>query len=379
MFGNNPSQIPDEPPEVNVKFPDLMDEANLLEWAGISFGRAETYRLYLSIKKFAETLPSEVDRLRFFGKISTRGAPYYIVEGLTAEDEEDIDPMKKEGKSGANKYTYWVTQSTQSNVWIQLPHVTMAQVIRLLLYLSYTRIIHLYMQVVVARKFKRLLTGNLDAEVPSYPPFPGTERNLLRAQIARIGGETLVSPAGYFELDEDEDPPTIKLAEAEAIAENFPKTPQELKDPEAWVHHEIELNALGRVTALPEQLDDNGEPIEVEDPVDPIPPLKAIEPEQWAFRVCPGGAGEAPFSLVVARSTVWPGAMAIAAGRRFLNIYVGNGVVYESAPYTPPYPAAIQTEWAPAEDEEDGALLEQDDVRVDPTPPPPPEEEEEEE
>lgn len=341
-------KIPDEPTEANVKFPDLMDEANLMEWAGISFGRAETYRLYLSIKKFAETVPGDVERLRFFGKISTRGLPYYIIEGLTVEDEEDTDPLKKEGKDGANKYTYWITQSTESNVWIQLPNVTSAQV-------------------VLARKFKRLLTGNLDATLPTYPPFPGTERNLLRAQLARIGGETLISPAGFFELDEEEDPPVIKLSDAEAIAENFPKTPAELKDPEAWNHHEVELNALGRVTALPEQLDENGDPIEVEDPVEPIPPLKGIEPEAWSFRVCPEGAGLAPFSLVVARSLIWPGAMAIAAGRRFVNVYVGNGIVYEAKPYTPPYPAPIQTEWVPSEDEE--ALLEQDDIRTDPTPP----------
>ena len=42
-----------------------MDEASLLEWAGISIGKGDVYRLYLSVKKFAESLPAEVDRLRF--------------------------------------------------------------------------------------------------------------------------------------------------------------------------------------------------------------------------------------------------------------------------------------------------------------------------
>jgi len=47
-----------------VKYPDLVDESNLLEWAGVSLGRGDTYRLYLSIKKLAESLPAEVERLR---------------------------------------------------------------------------------------------------------------------------------------------------------------------------------------------------------------------------------------------------------------------------------------------------------------------------
>jgi hypothetical protein len=44
----------------------------------------------LSIKKLAESLPAEVERLRFFGKILTRTVPYYIVEGVSPEEEENI-------------------------------------------------------------------------------------------------------------------------------------------------------------------------------------------------------------------------------------------------------------------------------------------------
>lgn len=339
---------PDEPPEVNVKFPDLMDDLMLYEWAGVSFGRSEAYRLYLSIKSFSETLPPEVERLRFFGIIKTRGLPYYIIEGLNPDDEEGIDEMQQEGRSGANKFTYWVTQSVETNSWTKLPNVTMAQI-------------------VAARKFKKYMSGNLDAPISSFPPFPGNESNYLRSQIALICGATSVSPAGYFELNEDDDPPTVKLAEAETLNETFPKTAQELKEPDAWVHHEIELNALGRCTALPEQLDDNGDPIEPDEPVEVAPPLKGIEPEQWAFRVSPGGSGEHPASLVVARSLVFPGAMAIAAARRFVNIYVGYGMVYSATTYSPPLPGALQTEWVPGEDEE--PLVETEDVRTDPTPP----------
>lgn len=339
---------PDEPPEQNVSFPDLMSDSNLYEWAGVSFGRSDTYRLYLSIKTFAETLPAEVERLRFFGMIKTRGSPYYIVEGLNADEDEEIDEKLQEGKSGANKYTYWVTQSVESGVWTKLPNVTMAQV-------------------VVARKFKKYLTGSLDAPTVTFPPFDGNEKNLLRALIAIIGGATSISPAGYFELDEDSDPPVAKLAEAETLNEAFPKPAQELKEPDAWVHHEVELNELGRVTAMPEETDENGDVIEPDEPVEPIPPLKAIESEQWSLRLGPGGAGEYSGSVVFAKSLMWPGAVAVAEGKRFVNIYVGYGVKYEPETYSPPLPAALQKEWAPEEEEE--PLIETDDVRADPTPP----------
>lgn len=341
---------PEEPPEdPSVKVPDLLDDANLYEWAGVSFGKGEVYRLYLSIKKLCETLPAEAEKIRLFGKISTRTLPYYIVEGVNPEDEEGVDEAKQEGKTGANKYAYWVTQSIEEGKWTKLPNVSMEQVVK-------------------ARQFRRLFTGSLDAPVPSYPPFPGSERHLLRAQIACIAGATSISPDGYFDLNDD-DPPSVVPAEAEAMAERFPKTSSELKDPEGWKHHECDLNRLGRVTALPEQQDENGEVIEPEDPVEPATPLDTIKPEAWTFRVCPGGVGTSAGSVVVARSLLWPGAVAVTAGRRFVNVYVGNGVAYTATAYSPPLPAAIQVEWAPPAEEEGGALIENADVRADPTPP----------
>jgi len=48
--------------------------------------------------------------------------------------------------------------------------------------------------------------------VPGYPPFPGTEINLLRAQIARITSGVCVSPAGFFEVDEEAEPASIKVS-----------------------------------------------------------------------------------------------------------------------------------------------------------------------
>lgn len=40
------------------------------------------------------------------------------------------------------------------------------------------------MQIKAARGLKRLLTGRLISPVSSYPVFPGTEANYLRAQVS---------------------------------------------------------------------------------------------------------------------------------------------------------------------------------------------------
>ena len=42
-------------------------------------------------------------------------------------------------------------------------------------------------------------------QVITYPPFPGLEVNYLRAQIARISGETQISPLGFYQFSEEEE------------------------------------------------------------------------------------------------------------------------------------------------------------------------------
>ncbi len=79
---------------------------------------------------------------------------------------------------------------------------------------------------------------------------------------------------------------------------------------------------------------------------------------------------------MTARSLLWPGAVAVSNARRYVNIYVGNGVAYDRLPYSPPLIGPVQTEWVPTEDSIQ--LVDQPDVRVDPTPPVPEGEAEEE-
>lgn len=366
-------KVPEEPPEDSgVVIPQLFPEdRQALSWAGVSFGKGELYRLFLSIKKLAEGLPADTTKIRLFGKITTKSLPYYVVEGLTAEEEEGIDETKQEGKGGANKYSYWVSQNIEGGKWTKLPSVTMAQI-------------------VVARKTKKFLTGDLEATVSVYPPFDGVEKNLLRAQIARIAGATSIAPDGYFVASEDE-PPVAQPAEAEpfneaCVSRSMFKSSTELRDASAWKHYEQGFNKLGRIQPMPEVLGEDGEPILPDEPVECFPILCPLKAQDWSFRVGPGGAGANAESIVVARSLRWPGASALAYHKKFLNIYVGNGIANDNVkrpqenpsymsftPYTVPMPAMIEGEWTA-----DGtALTEEADTLEDPTPPPPPEEEEE--
>ncbi|KAG5178667.1 putative flagellar radial spoke protein 4 [Tribonema minus] len=324
--------VPDEPPEGGPRVPDLLDEANMWAAAGISFGASETYRIFLAVKRLAETLPGDHETLRFWGQVKGRSADYLVVEGRALEEQlGDTEEAGIEGTVGANRYTYWVSTGAGAP-WTQLPPVTPAQI-------------------VAARKIRRYLTGDLDAAVPGYPPFPGTERNFLRAQIARITAGTAVSPSGFFEADADADPGEIKAAEEEAINEAFPKPASDLASADAWVHHELELNKLGRNRPLPEP-EEGAEPPSgpEEDPPEEVPPLRSLAEDEegaWGFRTSPAGAGATANSAAVAKSLLWPGAYAIAAGRRATCVYVGHAVKHAAAPYEPPAAPPLRPEWAP--------------------------------
>ena len=66
-----------------------------------------------------------------------------------------------------------------------------------------------------------------------------------------------------------------------------------------------------------------------------------INSEAWSFRLCPGGSGSAATSIVAVRSLIWPGATAVAAAKKYNNVYVGYGIQYEAKAYTPPMPPLL--------------------------------------
>lgn len=82
----------------------------------------------------------------------------------------------------------------------------------------------------------------MNALIDTNPAFPGKERHLLRATLARIFAATSIAPKGLFEMNEPEEEgqkPEMKFADEFAI----PGT-DELKVLEAWCNlHPIILKA----------------------------------------------------------------------------------------------------------------------------------------
>ena len=166
---------------------------------------------------------------------------------------------------------YWVTDNLLLD-WIQLPDVQPEHLI-------------------VSRMIKHVFTGNLNAQIDSCHPFPGKERHLLRAQLARITHATEICPKGIYEIDEESQ--EVKMAE-EAPALGV----EELKNLETWGHFHPIILKVGRCSHIPpvgmddEAKEEYHEKLEAEDKVEerfkcinedaPIPSLET----SWISRVC---------------------------------------------------------------------------------------------
>ena len=195
-------------------------------------------RIWLSLKQLVDK--GHFEKLRFWGKIHGTQKNYFIAEAEQSTDEtgddddaleesphtddnkgmgedDDMegeeDPLpkstykqpavapKEDRGTGVNKYTYYVCNhrrfffpneriflmrgflSLAGAPWVKLPIITPAQIAQ-------------------ARLIRHFFTGDLDHEIASYPVYPGTEKNYLRAQIARISATTHVSPSGKFKFSE---------------------------------------------------------------------------------------------------------------------------------------------------------------------------------
>lgn len=96
-------------------------------------------------------------------------------------------------------------------------------------------------EIVQSRNIQKLCRGNLEADVKSYPLFPGTEKSYLRALIARISHGTNVTP--------------IKQPEEEPI--------ENLVDVSNWIHTRAEINddgSVGQIIESPIVMSDSSKP-----------------------------------------------------------------------------------------------------------------------
>nr|VZI50205.1 unnamed protein product [Spirometra erinaceieuropaei] len=256
--------------------PDLIHLNHILNNAETGFSTDESILLSMHFQKLLNKYPSE--HIRFWGKIFGFKRSYYIAEAQdfqawpvgdensdvlqtskTKSRNELIDmldfdengfpiegppkplwkppptvPVEAPGQ-GANKHAYFVLSEFGSD-WELLPAVEPEQI-------------------KCARKIRLFFTGDLDATIISYPPFPGKERHLLRAQIARITAATLISPMNFYRFDEEEEESDDEEVHHEHFMENEeyePLTVAELADPSVtnWVHHAPYLLPQGRTKWL---------------------------------------------------------------------------------------------------------------------------------
>jgi hypothetical protein len=317
--------------KVNVSLPNLLEEAEMFEWAGVSFGEEETYKLQKALKKLA--VLSGASALRFWGKVYGSERDYFVVEGDLLKSEEGArDPEQEPRGTGCNRFVYWVTDNVLSD-WIQLPDTTPAQLN-------------------TARQIKHLFTGNLAAPVDSNPLFPGKERHYLRAQIARITMGTVITPKGIYAFDEE-----TKLESFEP--EGF-EMPEDLKSLENWGHRHPMVLKCGRCThyAPPTMTEEErDEFLAAAGEKDPVPEDKyrALNeedaaktedaPPTWIVKVAgdaqpfnplPGTEGNPrSYAVNVLKSYLWPGSITCSKNGRFQSIYVGDGLKRGGSSFNP--------------------------------------------
>ncbi|XP_043583153.1 radial spoke head protein 6 homolog A isoform X2 [Bombus pyrosoma] len=296
----------EEEGDTKNKIPNMLDLLFYFEQTGVGLPRVQMVLLNLSIRKLMAESP--IENVRFWGKILGSPKNYYVVEAdlqpeelnrrleRMAEEEkqrreeertraeemaiverEVAENMEREATeetegvaeateekepeglklvfpplpthswvpptevpperigTGANTKVYFVCNEPGLDKWIELPPVTPQQI-------------------VIARQIVRYCTGNLETPYHTFPPFPGTEKNYLRAQIARISATTQVSPIGFFTFGagDEEEELMEEVEEGGVLSENVHYDPLPIKDlidpsMSNWCHHAPYLLKQGRV------------------------------------------------------------------------------------------------------------------------------------
>jgi len=249
------------------------------------------------------------------------------------------------------------------------------------------------------------MTGNLNANVVTNPPFRGKERHFLRAQLARIFHASALSPKGLYEMIDSEvenQPAERRFSEEFAMP-----TADELKILEGWGNTHPIILGTGRTTHVSEPgMDEEAaaeykERMETSDPTverfrginehkgmpgtmtDPENPesegiafLSKIVGDQQNYAK-PSGEGSVSYCVNVIKSLRWPGAVSVAKGGKFVNVYVGHGLKRGDTSFSPteppevlkdpvdqperPEPTPLEAPEEPVEDDTDKEVMDDED------------------
>ncbi|KAG6441997.1 radial spoke head protein 6 homolog A [Manduca sexta] len=435
-MGEEEQELDLEEDNFKPRIADMIDNNFYFRECGFGLPDSECYAVYISLNMLAIKEP--VSTVRFFGKIFGTKANYYVAEtDLTIEEldrrirEFELKDMPGEGEGldearaqeaeeqkeimgegeekdekpkepvppklppepvstwqppapipverpgqGVNKKVFWVCNNPGQQ-WICLPDVTPDQIR-------------------VARLTVRCMTGDLDAEVQTFPPFEGTERNYLRAQIARIQASTSVSPQGFFTFGSGEEEEDIDLEEGGGDLDFNPNpfyqghALKDLLDPNLtyWVHHGRHILKQGRTLwwnpnagmeeGVEEEEDEGPPPVEPESG----PPLFTSLSEDarveglsaWSVRTSSTLVPDR--ALAVLRSNLWPGAVAFAtAGKKSECMYIGWGLKYQPPNFSPlqlPRPQDEYVVGPEVMEMADPTFADEEAYRIAHLPPPPP-------
>ncbi len=272
--------------------------------------------------------------VRFFGKVLGTGADYYVAEATyetppePAEGEEPPPPPPgapvEESGTGCNTFVYFVANDPAAE-WTALPDVTPYAIVSSLPICKY-------------------LTGDLAADVRAYPPFPGKEREYLRALLARIVHATTLTAVNTFKMPEEAE---VGAMPAPNEDEDYKPTPTAaLAEPSGWCTRYYGILEIGRTVnpPPPEEELEEGEESKLPKPQPEITPLAPIEAAAWATTTYTHGGP----AVAVARSLKWPGAYCAyqLAGKLQTSscLYIGYGLPALDAPFQMLPPPPFQAE-----------------------------------
>jgi len=343
----------DPPAPVNVgsAVPDIFEDADVLQWAGVGFGELESYKIKCALRNLAyKQQENGYTRIRLWGKMLGTDADYYVAEAYKEGDVGEADeenPDAEPSGIGANKYNYLVTNDLASQEWTKLPNIKPKEI-------------------VAARRIKKLMSGNTNAKVVTHPPFPGNEQVLLRAQIARISADVtlmfkdfLKREGNFGEEDAGEPAPNEEFTAPTAA---------QLMTPQGWQHSEPHILQNGRTTHRepPEADEDNPDNPDnklrkrmlAEQESDPLrDPIRQLNGDalEWVFKeygdtalykTTSADPAAKPRSNAVTcvRSLTWPGAVTVAQASNMVQLYVGYGLPSGDTDFFPSMLPDVQEE-----------------------------------
>ena len=356
--------------------PNIASLASLLHEAGVSLPADEALLLDRAMTALLKGRDG-VESIRYWGRLHTLSTADYDVfelkkaaydddeekdrvdrERLTAETGQDVSEGRELYGSGVNEYVYFVTQaiSTPAPTFTQLPAA-------------------LPRHIADSRRCRRVLTGTLSAAVGGFPPFVGTEADLLRSIIARVSSGSVVVPKGSWREEEGdvviEDDTWKGVARGDAVG---------------WAHVRGKLRRDGRVEPMEEEAAD-GEEEESEERKAmkaanfeaKAPLLSATSAGHFSYRAStaldtaqlppppPAADSDEPVAPTAtshvthsAHSLVWPGSVSVVRGREYGSVYIGWGLrqaVAGDSVWTPGAVTAMQREWVGGEPEEQTEVL----------------------